>query len=62
MPIRGGSADVVRTLEGGLARGVLEVYKGGGWVKNDQKRTYVNVHSPIWFTYHTYLMRTFLSR
>ena len=37
----GGSAEIVRTLEGGLARGVLGVYKGGGWVKNDQKRAYV---------------------
>ena len=37
----GGSAEIVRTLEGGLARGVLGVYKAGGWVKNDQKRAYV---------------------
>ena len=42
----GGSADIVRTLEGGLARGVLGVYKGGGWVKNDKKRAYVICTQP----------------
>ena len=29
----GGSPKVVHTLGGGLAKGVLGVYKGGGWVE-----------------------------
>ena len=32
---------------GGLAKGVLGVYKGGGWVKNDQKRAYVICTQPL---------------
>ena len=45
----GGSADIIHTLEGGLARGVLVVFKGmGGWVKKDQKRQmkYVQYTAP----------------
>ena len=37
----GGSPKVVHTLGGGLAKGVLGVYKGGGWVKKGQKSAYV---------------------
>ena len=33
-------------MEGGLARGVLGVYKGGGWVKKDQKRAYIICTQP----------------
>ena len=40
-------ADIVRTIEGGLARGVLGVYKGGGWVKKDRKRAYVICTQPL---------------
>ena len=43
----GGSADIVRTIEGGLARGVLGVYKEGGWVKKDLKRAYVICTQPL---------------
>ena len=43
----GGSPKVVHTLGGGLAKGVLGVYKGGGWVKKDQKRAYVICTQPL---------------
>ena len=43
----GGSPKVVHTLGGGLAKGVLGVYKGGGWVKNDPKRAYVICTQPL---------------
>ena len=43
----GGSPKVVHTLGGGLAKGVLGVYKGGGWVKKSQKRAYVICTRPL---------------
>ena len=43
----GGSPKVVHTLGGGLAKGVLGVYKGGGWVKKVQKRAYVICTQPL---------------
>ena len=40
--INGGeSPKVVNTLGGGLDKGVLGVYKGGGWVKKGPKSAYV---------------------
>ena len=42
----GGSPKVVHTLGGGLAKGVLGVYKGGGWVKKGQKSAYVICTQP----------------
>ena len=42
----GGSHKVVHTLGGGLAKGVLGVYKGGGWVKKGQKSAYVICTQP----------------
>ena len=43
----GGSPKVVHTLGGGLAKGVLGVYKGGGWVKKGQKSAYVICTQPL---------------
>ena len=45
----GGSPKVVHTLGGGLAKGVLGVYKGGGWVKKGQKSAYVICTQPLGF-------------
>ena len=42
----GGSLKVVHTLEGGLAKGVLEGYKGGGWLKKGQKSSYLICAQP----------------
>ena len=48
----GGSPKVVHTLGGGLAKGVLGVYKGGGWVKKGQKSAYVIcTQPPTWRTF-----------
>ena len=43
----GGSPKEVLTLAGGLAKGVLGVYKGGGWVKKGQKSAYVICTQPL---------------
>ena len=43
----GGTPKVVHTLGGGLAKGVLGVYKGGGWVKKGQKSAYVICTQPL---------------
>ena len=43
----GGSPKVVHTLGGGLAKGVLGVYKGGGWVKEGSKSAYVICTQPL---------------
>ena len=43
----GGSPKVVHTLGGGSAKGVLGVYKGGGWVKKGQKSAYVICTQPL---------------
>ena len=43
----GGSPKVVHTLGGGLAKGVLGVYKGGGWVKKGQNLAYVLCTQPL---------------
>ena len=42
----GGSPKVVHTLGGGLAKGVLGVYMGGGWVKKGLKSAYVICTQP----------------
>ena len=43
----GGSPKVVHTLGGGVAKSVLGVYKGGGWVKKGQKSAYVICTQPL---------------
>ena len=43
----GGSPKVVHTIGGGLGKGVLGVYKGGGWVKKGQKSAYVICTQPL---------------